>query len=161
MTAIYGNTFKPAKHYVKNVLGIWNSYLHFVLLMQQIGYKLNLRTRVCEKFVLSEPWVPYEVPANTTLDYTYYLGSAGVAGNSVEMNFFSGDTERGKNIIEIASLCFMLCSFQVTTGVCGLLTVVFPMCTPISQHILQAVTIVPRMAQKTRIVPLCLYAQVL
>ena len=64
-----------------------------------MGYRLNLRTRVCEKFVLSEPWMPYEVPANATLDNTFYLGSAGVAGNSVEMNYYSGNTERGKNII--------------------------------------------------------------
>ena len=47
--------------------------------------------------MLREPWQPYEVPSNTTLDYTFYLGSAGVSGNSVEMNYYSGDTERGKD----------------------------------------------------------------
>ena len=65
--------------------------------MQQIGYRLNLKTRECEKFVISGPWQPYAVPLNTTLDFTFYLGSSGVAGNSVEMNYYSGDTERGKN----------------------------------------------------------------
>lgn len=63
-----------------------------------MGYRVNLQTRECEKFVLSEPWQPYEVPPNTTLDYTFYLGSSAVAGNSVEMNYYSGDTERGKNL---------------------------------------------------------------
>jgi len=40
--------------------------------------------------------MPYEVPLNTTLDYTFYLGSPQVAENFVEMNYYSGDTERGK-----------------------------------------------------------------
>ena len=66
-------------------------------LFKEVGYRLNLRTRECEKFVLTEPFHYIEVPTNTTLDATYYLGSPEVAGNSVEMHFYSGDTERGKH----------------------------------------------------------------
>lgn len=66
-----------------------------------MGYRLNLRTRECEKFPLTEPFRPVEVPSNTTLDGTYYLGStsAGV-DNFVEMNYYSGYTDRGKKNIE-------------------------------------------------------------
>jgi len=66
-------------------------------LFKEIGYRLNLQTRECEKFVLTEPFHYIEVPLNTTLGATYYLGSSQVPGNSVEMNYYSGDTERGKH----------------------------------------------------------------
>jgi len=54
-----------------------------------------VRTRECEKFPLTEPWRPVEVPANTTLEATYYLGSENVPGNYVRMNAYHGNTERG------------------------------------------------------------------
>ena len=66
-------------------------------LFKETGYRLNLRTRECEKFVLTEPFHYIEVPPNTTLDATYFLGSPEVAGNYVEMHFYSGDTERDKH----------------------------------------------------------------
>lgn len=47
--------------------------------------------------MLQEPFPYIEVPSNATLDYTFYLGSSGVPGNSVEMNYFSDSNERGKH----------------------------------------------------------------
>lgn len=70
--------------------------INAIPLSKQTGYRVNLRTRECEKFVLTEPFHYIEVPTNATLDATYYLGSSGVAGNSVEMHFYSAYTERGK-----------------------------------------------------------------
>ena len=71
---------------------------------------MDLSTRECEKFPLRESWRPYEVPDNTSLDYTFYLGSPQVAGNSVEMNYYSGDTERGKNGTNFYTVMFYLVS---------------------------------------------------
>ena len=70
---------------------LWVYFLYW----QGIGYRLNVRTRECEKFPLTEPWRPVEVPANTTLEATYYLGSENVPGNYVRMNAYHGNTERG------------------------------------------------------------------
>ena len=63
--------------------------------MQGIGYRVNLRTRECEKFQLTEKFRPIEVPANTTLDDTFYLGAKVVPENNVEMNSYSGNTLEG------------------------------------------------------------------
>ena len=63
--------------------------------MQEIGYRVNLRTRECEKFRLTEKFDPVEVPASATLDNTVYLGAKVVPENNVEMNFYSGHTEEG------------------------------------------------------------------
>jgi len=72
-------------------------YKHYIIpLIQGVGYRLNLRTRECEKFPLTEPWRPTEVPDNTTLDGTYYLGSTSVPNNYVEVNFYEGYTDRGE-----------------------------------------------------------------
>ena len=67
-----------------------------------------MRTRECEKFPLTEPWHTIEVPENCSLDSTYYLGSpsAGV-NNYVEMNYYSGYTERGKEIAFCYHYCYM------------------------------------------------------
>ena len=66
--------------------------------MQGVGYRLNLKTRECEKFPLHEPWRPVEVPVNTTLENTFYLGSVDAANNYVKMNAYHGYTDRGKAI---------------------------------------------------------------
>jgi len=63
--------------------------------MQGVGYRVNLRTRECESFQLSEKFHLVEVPVNATLDDTFYLGAKAVPENSVEMNLYSGNTERG------------------------------------------------------------------
>ncbi|XP_065919762.1 mammalian ependymin-related protein 1-like [Dysidea avara] len=60
-----------------------------------VGYRLNLKTRECEKFPLHEPWRPVEVPVNTTLENTFYLGSVDAANNYVKMNAYHGYTDRG------------------------------------------------------------------
>jgi len=49
----------------------------------------------CEKFQLLYKFHFVEVPANTTLESTYYLGAKGVPNNNVEMNFYAGQTPRG------------------------------------------------------------------
>ncbi|XP_065919767.1 mammalian ependymin-related protein 1-like [Dysidea avara] len=72
-----------------------NYYDELYLHKEGVGYRLNLKTRECEKFPLTEPWHPTEVPENTTLDGTYYLGSTSVPNNYVEMNFYHGYTDRG------------------------------------------------------------------
>jgi len=54
-----------------------------------------LRTRECEKFQLSEKFRPVEVPANATLDSTFYLGAKVVPNNNLEMNSYSGHTPEG------------------------------------------------------------------
>jgi len=64
-----------------------------------------VRTRECERFVLSEPFPYVEVPQNATLDYTYYLGSSAIPGNFVEMNYFSDENERGKHNFACSYTC--------------------------------------------------------
>ena len=66
--------------------------------MQSVGYRLNLNTRECEKFPLYEEWRPVGVPANTTLENSFYLGSPDVANNYVRMNTYHGNTDRGKDV---------------------------------------------------------------
>jgi len=63
--------------------------------MQGVGYRVNLQTRECESFQLSEKFHLVEVPVNATLDDTVYLGAKAVPENNVEMNLYSGNTERG------------------------------------------------------------------
>lgn len=116
---------------------------------QQVGYRINLRTRECERFPLQEPFPYVEVPTNATLDYTFYLGSSAIPGNFVEMNYYSAYTERGKCHDNIQGSIIILYEFfligiQVTTGEYGLQKIVFHMYTLSSLLTRRHTTIVPR-----------------
>ena len=56
-----------------------------------------MKTRECNKFEIHEPWSPIDVPANVTLEATYYLGSENVPGNYVRMNAYHGNTKQGES----------------------------------------------------------------
>jgi len=85
--------------------------------MQGVGYRVNLRTRECEKFQLTEKFRPVEVPANTTLDDTVYLGAKVVPENNVEINFYTGNTEEG--IAMVCSNCYCIYFWQDIIEVLG------------------------------------------
>ena len=85
--------------------------------VQEVGYRVNLRTRECEKFEISEKFDPVEVPVNATLDATGYLGAKVVPENNVEMNFYSGHTEEGITIV--CSNCYSIYFCQDIIKVLG------------------------------------------
>ena len=63
---------------------------------QNIGYRLNLKTKVCDKFTLKEPFPVIGVPTDAHFDGEGYIGVSGLVGAGVLVDLFSADTERGK-----------------------------------------------------------------
>ncbi|XP_062502248.1 mammalian ependymin-related protein 1-like [Corticium candelabrum] len=63
---------------------------------EQIGYSLNIRTRQCEKFPLTEPFQKNGVPEGATYLGTHYIGSSADPAYGVEVKEFSAYTERGQ-----------------------------------------------------------------
>ena len=85
--------------------------------MQRLGYRLNLRTRQCEKFTLTEPFRPIEVPENATSRGAAYVGSSSVSGAGVLVDIFVGDTPRGMfprqcsmNVRVCVCVCVCVCA---------------------------------------------------
>ena len=62
---------------------------------QNVGYRINARTRECQRFTLREPFRRIEVPDLANFTSSGYIGSS-VSGAGVLVNVFSGDTEHGE-----------------------------------------------------------------
>ncbi|XP_065184344.1 mammalian ependymin-related protein 1-like [Sycon ciliatum] len=62
----------------------------------EVGYRINGRTRQCEKFALKEPFRYIQVPENATSYGEAYVGSSSVAGAGTLVNLWGGETERGR-----------------------------------------------------------------
>ena len=63
--------------------------------MQQIGFRLNLRTKKCERFTLTEPFRYIGVPEDAHFDEVRVLGTQAVPGAGLVVDRFEGDTSRG------------------------------------------------------------------
>ncbi|CAH1261897.1 EPDR1 [Branchiostoma lanceolatum] len=68
-------------------------------------YRLNLKSKECEKKELTEPWRPFEVPPNATFLGESYIGTGAVPGAGVltelwERTFESGDKFFGAYTVE-------------------------------------------------------------
>ena len=61
-----------------------------------MGYRLNLRTKECEKFTLTEPFRVVGVPDDARFDEIRVLGLlGGDPGDSLVVDKYEGDTTRG------------------------------------------------------------------
>ena len=74
--------------------------------MQQLGYRLNLRTKECEKFKLTEPFRYFGVPDDAHFDEDRIIGSLAAPGAGLEVARYDGETSSGKSAA--ASLCTAL-----------------------------------------------------
>ena len=62
-----------------------------------MGYKLNLKTKVCEKFALNEPFREVGVPLGARLEGELEIGTAAVPGAGVRVQVYEAETPRGEN----------------------------------------------------------------
>ena len=79
--------------------------------MQQLGYRLNLKTKVCEKFKLTEPFREIGVPLGARLDGEVEIGTAAIPGAGVLTQIYEADTPRG-----VCCLIMSLSGDVVTQG---------------------------------------------
>ena len=69
--------------------------------MQQMGYRLNLRTKMCEKFKLTEPFRYFGVPDDARFDEDRIIGSLAAPGAGLEVARYEGETTDGKCVFTV------------------------------------------------------------
>ncbi len=62
-----------------------------------MGYKLNLKTKECEKFTLNEPFREVGVPLGARLEGELEIGTAAFPGAGVRVQVYEAETPRGEN----------------------------------------------------------------
>ena len=83
--------------------------------LQQIGYRLNLKTKVCDKFTLKEPFPVIGVPPDAKFDGEGYIGASGLVGAGVLVDLFNADTERGELYCRL--LCISIAVYSIDSRV--------------------------------------------
>ena len=73
----------------------------FFFSLQGVGYRLNLKTRECDRFTLREDFRPIAVPPGARAMGEVYIGSSAVVGSGVLVKIFGAETERGKVLVVI------------------------------------------------------------
>ena len=63
--------------------------------IQNEFYRINLKTKECEKFPLTSPFQPIEVPPEAHFRGSEYVGVEGLIGAGFETELWVGSTERG------------------------------------------------------------------
>ena len=61
-------------------------------LLQKQGYRLNLNTRVCDKFAVEDTFRPIAIPQNATFNGQFFLGTSSIQGAGVLVESWSGNT---------------------------------------------------------------------
>lgn len=84
------------KEEVREGTGQEEFYDELFLHEQQIGYRLNLKTKKCDKFSLKEPFPFIGVPSDAHFDGEGYIGTSGVVGAGVLVDLYTADTQRGR-----------------------------------------------------------------
>lgn len=56
------------------------------------GYRLNLQTRVCDKFAITDDFRPIAIPQNATFLGEFFLGTSSVQGAGVLVESWAGNT---------------------------------------------------------------------
>ncbi|XP_074939674.1 mammalian ependymin-related protein 1 isoform X2 [Phalacrocorax aristotelis] len=53
-------------------------FFEYILLYKDaVMFQIEQVTKLCSKIVLTEPWDPYDIPANSTYEDQYYIGGPG------------------------------------------------------------------------------------
>ncbi|KAJ7412426.1 hypothetical protein BTVI_46473 [Pitangus sulphuratus] len=64
-----------------------NRFFEYILLYKDaVMFQIEQVTKLCSKIALTEPWDPYDIPANSTYEDQYYIGGP---GDEIMTGFFS------------------------------------------------------------------------
>ena len=75
----------------------------FFFPLQGVGYRLNLKMRECDRFMLREDFRPIAVSPGARAMGEVYIGTSAVVGSGVLVKIFGAETERGKVLVVIFS----------------------------------------------------------
>jgi hypothetical protein len=70
-------------------------YDDILLYNEKIHYRVNLRTKVCNKTTIASPFRPIEVPSFANFTDSVYLGLSGFVGAGVLENIYQGNPPFG------------------------------------------------------------------
>lgn len=73
------------------------SLLHCLVLLQKAEYRVDIRTKHCEKRDLNEPFRPFGPPPSARHEGTYYLGAKSVS-SGVEVDPYVEDDQEHNHL---------------------------------------------------------------
>ena len=78
----------------------------FLCVLQEKGYRINLKTKSCQTFRLNDPFRPFAIPNNATSDGYIFVPSS-VSGAGVEAVIWSGNTTDPVGMSHYVEYCLM------------------------------------------------------